>query len=184
MRECGDCQLCCKLLPVKGLNKGANTRCRYQKHHKGCTVYNKTAMPIECSLWNCRWLVNDDTHDLPRPDRAHYVIDLMPDTVTAIQDGHAQVFEVIQIWVDPQYPDAHRDPRLRAYLMRQGKKGIMALIRYNDADGFTLIPPNLTGTGDWIEHPGEMYHPADRAAASAQRVAQQQAEIRAALLGK
>ena len=74
-RQCGDCQLCCKLLPVPPLEKKAGQRCQHQKFGKGCTVYHSRAgMPMECSIWNCRWLVNDDADELSRPDRVHYVI--------------------------------------------------------------------------------------------------------------
>jgi hypothetical protein len=34
-RQCGDCQLCCKLLPVPPLQKAAGVACRFQKFHKG-----------------------------------------------------------------------------------------------------------------------------------------------------
>ena len=49
-RKCGDCQLCCKLVPVAdnlvGLHKPANTRCPYQRHHKGCTIYDAEAFGV------------------------------------------------------------------------------------------------------------------------------------------
>src|SRR2546423_255596 len=108
-RACGDCQLCCRLLPVKGiLNKPAGARCKHQKFGKGCMVYHRPGMPPECAIWNCRWLVNDDTADLPRPDRAHYVIDLIPDYVTLVNDetGEKQNVEVVQVWIDPKHPAA------------------------------------------------------------------------------
>jgi hypothetical protein len=38
-RRCGDCQLCCKLLPTREVNKPANTRCQHQRAHKGCAIY-------------------------------------------------------------------------------------------------------------------------------------------------
>ena len=44
-RRCGDCQLCCKLLPVRELSKGASERCRHQRVGKGCTVYRQPGMP-------------------------------------------------------------------------------------------------------------------------------------------
>ena len=115
MRQCGDCQLCCKLLPVKSLAKLAGQRCSHQRHHKGCAVYKQLGrVSPECKLWNCRWLVEDDTEGLSRPDRSHYVIDLMPDFVTLRDDatGQANHVQVVQIWVDPKHPDAHRDPAL------------------------------------------------------------------------
>ncbi|HEV8466043.1 MAG TPA: hypothetical protein VGQ63_13705 [Pseudolabrys sp.] len=142
MRHCGGCTLCCKLLPVTDLDKVAGERCRHQRTGKGCAVYNIVGkMPPCCHFWNCRWLVNDDTADLSRPDRAHYVIDLLPDYVTVIDNetGEKTNVEVIQIWCDPKYPDAHRDPALRRYLERRAAEGKMALVRYNQKDAFTIM---------------------------------------------
>jgi hypothetical protein len=75
------------LLPVKELGKGAGERCRHQRG-LGCKVYHqlKTVSP-SCAMWTCRWLVEDDTSDLSRPDRSHYVIDVMPDYVRWVDDG-------------------------------------------------------------------------------------------------
>lgn len=153
MRQCGNCQLCCRLLPVRSvlLDKNAGEKCRFQKFHVGCTVYNTSRMPGECGLWNCRWLVNDDTADLSRPDRTHYVIDLMPDFVEA-QDhdsGKTIPIQVVQIWCDPKYPDAWRDPDLLAYLERRGCEGKAALIRYNARDGFVVMPPAMCSDGEF-----------------------------------
>jgi hypothetical protein len=152
MRKCGDCQLCCKLLPVRELGKGANQRCRHQRFAKGCAVYRQSGMPASCALWNCRWLVGDDTADLPRPDHSHYVIDIMPEFITLRNNetGEKMPFQVVQIWLDPKFPDAYRDPRLRTYLLRRGREGIIALIRFNASDGMTLWPPQITGNG-WVE---------------------------------
>ncbi len=155
-RRCGDCQLCCKLLPVSGIRKPANTRCAHQRHGKGCAVYGRTEhpkMPLECKLWSCRWLVDGGTADFSRPDRSHYVLDVMPDFVTAQAGPDAERIriEALQVWVDPNYRDAHRDPALRAYLAKAGEAGIVAIIRYGSKEGFTLVPPALSGTGDWLE---------------------------------
>lgn len=153
MRECGDCQLCCKLLPVQSPlvdDKAAGQKCRYQKFGTGCTVYNTAKMPFECGVWNCRWLVNDDTADLRRPDRSHYVIDIMPDFI--LVDG--EPVEVVQIWVDPRHRDAHRDPALRSYIERRALENKVALIRYNAKDAFTLIAPVLCNDRQWHELSG------------------------------
>lgn len=154
-RSCGDCQLCCKLLPVAGLPKPANTLCRFQKFHKGCSVYRTAKMPPECGLWNCRWLINDDAGELSRPDRAHYVIDVLPDFVTVTTpDGDQTKLEVVQIWIDPDYPDAHHDPALRRWLFRRAQAGIAALIRFNERDAVTLIAPPFTPDGEWLQVKG------------------------------
>ena len=62
----------------------------------------------------------------------------MPDFVTLGEPGRETPIEVVQIWVDPNYPDAHRDPALRAYVERRGLEGKIALIRYGNADAWAL----------------------------------------------
>jgi hypothetical protein len=151
-RQCGDCQLCCRLVPVPPLGKAAGTACRYQKFHKGCTVYHKREMPLECSIWSCRWLINDDADELSRPDRAHYVLDIMPDFITITEEGiEKQHIQVAQIWVDPKYPDAHRDPALRRWLVRRAEEGVAAIIRYSERDAFILFAPPFSPDGQWHE---------------------------------
>lgn len=155
-RKCGACTLCCKLTPVVDINKPANTRCQHQRHGKGCAIYAKR--PFSCRMWNCRWVLDDDTADLRRPDHVHYVIDVMPDYVTARNNetGEETHVQVLQIWVDPKFPDAHHDPALRQYLLRRGEEGIAAIIRYGSAKAFTLFPPNMSGDGQWHERWGQM----------------------------
>jgi hypothetical protein len=156
-RQCGECQLCCKLLPVVSLKKVANEKCKFQKFHKGCTVYHSSKMPLECNLWNCRWLVNDDTADLPRPDRCHYVIDIFPDTVY-VKDNNTNkehLLEAVVVWCDPQYPEAHRDPKLREYLMRCGKENKVTMVRYNSQDSVIIFAPSFSKINQWVEVPSK-----------------------------
>lgn len=154
-RQCGECTLCCKLVPVQELDKQANTRCQHQRFKKGCAIYGKR--PHSCKTWTCRWLTNQDTYDLPRPDRAHYVIDVIPDYVT-VSDNKDQTpikIPAIQLWVDPKHPDAYQNPMLRHYLLRQAEAGNVAVIRFNCHDAITLIPPTMMKNGQWHEVKGE-----------------------------
>lgn len=151
-RQCGSCQACCTLLPTPEVPTLAGERCRHQRFRKGCAIYAER--PLPCRLWSCRWLVEDDTADLPRPDRAGYVIDILPDFV-AIQDhvtGTERRLEVVQVWVDPRRPDAHRDPALRAYLERRAAEGKAALVRFDSQHAMVLFAPALSSTGKWVEH--------------------------------
>lgn len=150
-RKCGDCQLCCRLMPMPQLNKPANKRCEHQSHARGCKIY--AGRPAPCRLWNCRWLVNQDTADLSRPDRSHYVIDIVPDFITMEHNdtGEQYNLEVVQIWIDPKYPDAHRDPALRRYLERRGAEGVAALVRYGSGNGMTIFPPQMNVEHKWYE---------------------------------
>lgn len=153
-RRCGDCQLCCKLLPVRELQKGANTRCQHQRVGKGCGVYNGPAMPPSCKLWSCRWLVLDRTEGLRRPDRAHYVIDIMPDFVTVRDEdkGEETTIPVIQVWVDPAYPQAWReDVAFLSYLATMGREERMAALIRNGSEMATFVaPPAINSAGEWF----------------------------------
>ena len=158
-RVCGDCQLCCKLLPVEELNKKSGTRCHNQRSSMGCTIYPNR--PMSCRVWSCRWLVDPATLHMLRPDRSHYVIDILPDTVRINEiddDGSPRQTDIpaVVVWVDPKHPDAHRDYRLRNWLDRIN---MVAIIRYDESNGFVLFPPKITGidpdTGNprgWVEH--------------------------------
>lgn len=150
MRRCGDCQLCCKLLPTPEIGLAANVRCQHQKHVVGCTIYSRR--PASCALWSCAWLLGaeHDTADMPRPDRAHYVIDTMPDYITIRpHDGSPSThMPVVQVWVDPDHRDAHRAPVFRRWLERQS---MAAVIRFSEREGFVLFPPSISSDGAWHE---------------------------------
>lgn len=153
-RSCNECTLCCKLLPVREINKPANKRCVHQRSIKGCSIYHSDKFPRSCALWSCVWLSDPHAKGLARPDRSHYVIDPSPDFIEIdLRDGTPMHrISVMQVWLDPKHPDAHRDPALRAYLLHRAEHyGQMAIIRYNSRDAFTLIPPNMSDTGEWIE---------------------------------
>ena len=154
-RTCGDCQLCCKLLPVRELSKDANTRCQHQKHGKGCGVYGSKAMPMSCKLWNCRWLLNDQTTHLSRPDRAGYVIDVMPDFVTHRNElsGAEIALPVVQVWIDPARPLAWRqDAYFMAYLEAIAiTQGLYALVR-NGSNAATFVAAPCLNDGEWFFH--------------------------------
>ncbi len=153
-RICGGCQLCCRLLPVHldDQYKPAGTRCRHMRYGKGCTIH--AARPLPCRTWSCRWLADPDTAGVPRPDRCHYVIDMMADEMVLQPPGDAPPTKVaaIVVWIDPGFPDAHRAPELRAYLLRMAERhGAPALVRMNGRDVLAIIPPPLTPDGTWLE---------------------------------
>jgi hypothetical protein len=148
-RQCGACTLCCKLLPVPEIKKGAGQRCAHQRFGKGCTIYAKR--PLTCQLWSCQWLLGD-AGDTSRPDIAHYVVDPMPDFVTMTFDDRPPVrVPVIQIWLDRHFPDAHRDPALRAWLERRAEDGFAAIMRWDNNEAFAVFPPALSADGQWHE---------------------------------
>ena len=160
-RRCGDCQLCCRLLPVKELDKRGNTRCQHQKHGKGCTIYHQAGFPDSCGLWSCVWL-NTPSANLKRPDHCHFVVDPIPDYIEVSENGGPMVrMNVVQVWLDPAYPEAHRDPALRAYLANAGEQhGLVGLIRLSENDAWVLFPPAMSPNGQWHER-GSLRNPND-----------------------
>ncbi len=154
-RRCGGCTLCCKLLPVRELHKVAGERCKHQRTGKGCAAYKHLAqVSPSCVVWNCRWLVNQ-AGATSRPDRVHYVIDIMPDFIEGVdnQTGERFQYDVVQIWVDPSHPDAHRDPALRDWLEHEK---LLALVRYGSRKAFLLCPPSRSDSKQWVEKDGNV----------------------------
>ncbi len=147
-RTCGDCTLCCRLLPVAALGKAPNSRCTHVRG-SGCSIFSDRNRPAPCREWSCRWLLGDD---LPRPDRAGYVVDSVPDSikVTDATTGEAKDMKVVQVWVDPGRSTSHTDPRLRKYLEGAATAGAGALLR-DPGRSIALFAPVMTGTGEWRE---------------------------------
>jgi hypothetical protein len=148
-RKCGGCTLCCKLLPVPELDKPANTRCRHQSH-KGCGVYRAVGFPAACAVWNCRWLVGEGTG--ARPDRAGYVVDIMPDmiVITSSETGERHELVVMQVWVDPVRPNAWRDPALMRFAERQAvEHGEAMVVRFGTTRAIAVVAPSFWEDGQW-----------------------------------
>jgi hypothetical protein len=157
-RRCNECTLCCRLLPIAEIGKAAGTVCTQQRS-KGCRVYGTQNFPRSCGLWSCAWLV-DESIQLPRPDRAHYVIDTMPEFI----EVEGMTASVVQIWIDPRYPNAHRDPALRAWLAtRWVTHEQLGLVRLDSKVSIALFPPGVIKDG-WYEQGGRANVPQHSAA--------------------
>lgn len=182
VRACDGCTLCCKLMPIsddfsqdmvnevmeaaitvgdakpgdfdgmiKDFNKPAGQDCPHQCN--GCAIYAKR--PIGCRLWQCAYVSGAD---LPWPHECHYVVDVVPDVVRCSDVGKPPFdIDVVQVWVDPAYPEAHRDLRLRVYLAAAAEQyNAAAIIRYGSHDSFVLFAPCFTGGHGWVEKRGEV----------------------------
>jgi len=149
-RSCGSCHACCTHVPVElaTRHKPAGIKCTHLRAG-GCGIY--ADRPSGCAAWNCRWLFDPGVVEagLRRPDLAGYIIDPMLCTIMA----NGEPLDVAQIWADPKRPLAHRDPALRAYLVRLcATHGLLALVRHAiPGEGLLLIPPAKSATGEWLE---------------------------------
>lgn len=148
MRKCGDCQLCCKLTPVveqrgrRSFLKLANHKCPFSSYSKGCTIYNDvTRRPVACFIWRCRWLKGEEgTENLPRPDRAGYVIDEAPDMVMLKNEetGEEKRYPAIQIWIGNR-KDFTADKALQTYMNMMADKGFAFVFRLNEKEALTYM---------------------------------------------
>jgi hypothetical protein len=150
-RICGSCTACCKLVPVESLQKPAGEKCPHQRHRTGCAIYARR--PFDCRVWNCRWLVNDGADDLPRPDHAHYVLDIMPDFIHQVYaNGDRNDVQVMQLWVDPAHRDAWREPRCMAYIEKMAAtRNLPTVVRYSSTEAVTVFAPAIAEDGQWHE---------------------------------
>jgi hypothetical protein len=139
---------------VRDFDKPAGQRCPHQRH-TGCSVYGRR--PFGCRIWSCAWLSNCDTAGMRRPDRAGYVIDMMPDFIRYVhKDGSGPEggvpIEVVQIWIDPRRRDDWRqDAELRAFIERRAAEGKAAILRFSSREGLILIAPALSEDKQWHE---------------------------------
>jgi hypothetical protein len=75
--ECGECTLCCTLLPIKELNKPMNTPCVHCD--KGCTIH--ATKPMSCSEFYCAYRQNDKAHISMRPDKCGVIFEKLSDSI-------------------------------------------------------------------------------------------------------
>lgn len=72
--KCDKCTLCCKLLPIKALNKKTNILCKYCDN--GCLVHN-SIMPEECKKFECSYYQMNKVNINLRPDNCHVIFEKM-----------------------------------------------------------------------------------------------------------
>jgi hypothetical protein len=97
-RACGSCSLCCKLLPIRELEKPENQWCVHcRPGNGGCGIYAER--PASCRGFACDWLVNPHLGDEWYPARAKMFVHYNYDPL-----GNMGLY----IIVDPARPDSWR----------------------------------------------------------------------------
>jgi hypothetical protein len=116
-RTCGTCTLCCRLLPVRELEKPRDRWCSHCVKESGCGIYDER--PRGCREWSCLWLQRPG--DLPehlRPDRCKVIVDVT-------KTGDPQHF---MLWVHPDYPDAYKAPEFQRLMQIARDAGLHTYI--------------------------------------------------------
>ncbi len=145
-RQCGTCQACCSIVPVGALKKPAATRCEHQRFKSGCAIYARR--PFECALWSCAWLAAwPEAAALRRPDRAGYVVDVLPDSVML----NGRELLVAQVWTTPDDKrELPNDAGVQAFALEVAvRRRWGTLIRHGNERGTLLIAPPLSADGEW-----------------------------------
>jgi len=111
VRECGNCTLCCTLLGVHALQKKANEDCIHCDVGIGCKIYN--TRPKECSDFDCLWLAGH-APDYLKPSKTHVVLSSLKRDLEKM--GLSTDNNMILVYPDPNYPDAHKKGDMRMFL--------------------------------------------------------------------
>src|SRR5690348_2936212 len=84
MRNCGRCNLCCKILGVVDLPKPKDQWCNHCDKGMGCRIYH--SRPKTCREFDCVWLQDSDGKILGddcRPDRIGVVLQMTENGIIA-----------------------------------------------------------------------------------------------------
>lgn len=91
MRECGDCNLCCKILNIPEYNAPSGTMCEHCTD-KGCGIYEERH--DICKGFSCLWLSQPQIPESLRPDKSGVLFELPAGSMTYI--GHIIKEEAIE----------------------------------------------------------------------------------------
>ena len=72
---CGECTLCCTLLPIEWLDKPASTTCVHCD--AGCLIHD--TKDSECTSFECSWLQSNVDNPQLRPDKSGIVFEKTDD---------------------------------------------------------------------------------------------------------
>lgn len=72
-KECGECTLCCELLPIPEINKPENVLCGDCVLGKGCGIYN--SRPESCRNFNCLYIEDTEMNEILRPDNCNVIFE-------------------------------------------------------------------------------------------------------------
>jgi hypothetical protein len=75
-RSCGECSMCCKILPIEeaDFKKPGSEWCHHCRPGNGCTIY--ASRPPICRGFACLWLINGELPEHWRPNNSGMVLAL------------------------------------------------------------------------------------------------------------
>jgi len=141
-RACGSCSLCCKLLPIRELEKPENQWCVHcRPGNGGCGIYAER--PASCRGFVCDWLVNPHLGDEWYPGRAKMFVHYNYDPL-----GNMGLYVI----VDPARPDSwRREPHfshLKTWALNNLRARKMRLYVAVGRQTFLVLPDAAIETTD------------------------------------
>lgn len=117
-RACGTCTLCCKVLPIRALQKPIGRWCAHCKPGAGCTIHD--TRPDECRGFFCMWLIEPRLGPEWKPEKSKLVI-------TGDATGRN-----LQIRCDPGFPQAWRQEPYHSVIRKwaigaRAEKGVITV---------------------------------------------------------
>ncbi len=99
-RSCGTCSLCCKVLPVRELDKPAGRWCVHSVRGGGCGIHS--SRPQACRQFFCSWRLDPNLGPEWKPEVSRFVLSADP------------AYQALMVIVDPGMPLAwKREPYYR-----------------------------------------------------------------------
>ena len=92
-KSCGDCTLCCKLLPLDEKDKPKDVWCKECTPSNGCNIYDER--PQACIDFDCMWL----TYSLPKfmnPKKSKVVLSAGHERIFAYTDNPRVMVDIIK----------------------------------------------------------------------------------------
>ena len=71
-RTCGTCTLCCKVMPIRALNKPVGRWCSHCKPGTGCGIHD--SRPSECGDFFCMWMLERRLGPEWKPEKCKLVL--------------------------------------------------------------------------------------------------------------
>ena len=119
-KACGTCMMCCKLPLIKELEKPSDRWCRHAVIGKGCGIYDDR--PPVCREFHCQWLLDPGLGPEWKPEKAKFIL---------YRDREKE--EVLNVAVDPAFPDAWTKPPFHAaiknWVLEGAERGRLVMVR-------------------------------------------------------
>ena len=112
--------MCCKLPLIKELEKPSDRWCRHAAIGKGCGIYQDR--PPVCREFLCQWMLDPGLGSEWKPEKAKFIL---------YRDREKE--EVLNVAVDPAFPDAWTKPPFHAaiknWVLEGAERGRLVMVR-------------------------------------------------------